>query len=154
DQRVRKAVGLRMNYKIDHNSALHLGIRYYWDDWEVSSFTTSISFQQHLSEVTTIGLGIRNYFQSRAFFYKERYDVPENFMTVDSKLDEGFSNEYQFKLSLNGGHFKSVPLLSSENVQLNLHLNFYHKRTAARNWHSRAKDLYAYIFSFGIRYRF
>lgn len=154
DKRIRKAIGLRMNYKIARNSALHIGLRYYWDTWEISSFTTSISFQQHLTEVTTIGIGFRNYFQSRAFFFKDKYEVPESLMTVDSKLDEGFTNEYQLKISINGGHFKNIPLLSNENVQLNMHLNFYHRHTATPNWHSRLKDLFAYICSFGVRYRF
>lgn len=154
DERVRKAIGFRTNYKVDRNSALHFGLRYYWDNWEVSSFTTSISFQQHLSDAATIRLGFRNYVQSRAFFFKEKYEAPEEFITVDSKLDEGYSNEYQFKLSLNGGHFKGVPFLSDENVQLNLRLNFYKRHTVTPNWHSRAKDLYAYILSFGVRYRF
>lgn len=154
DKRIRKAIGLRMNYKIVRNSALHIGFRYYWDTWDIASFTTSVSFRQHLSDVTTIGIGLRNYFQSKAFFFKGEYQEPESFMTVDSKLDEGFSNEYQLKISINGGHFKSIPLLSNEKVQLNMHLNFYHRHTATPNWHSRLKDLFAYICSFGIRYRF
>ncbi|MFQ5651153.1 MAG: DUF3570 domain-containing protein [bacterium] len=154
NERTRKAFGVRMNYKIERTSALQFGIRYYWDDWAVRSFTTSISFLQHVSEATTVGLGFRNYFQSRAFFYKEKYEQPEEFMTVDSKLDEGFSNQYQFKLVLNGGHFQGIPLLRDENIQLSLKLNFYHRHTVTPNWHRRAKDLYAYIMSLGVRYRF
>lgn len=153
DQRTRKALGLRTNYKVDQRSALHLGFRYYWDSWEVKSFTTSISFQQHLSEAATVGLEFRNYIQSKAFFFKESYGAPEEYMTVDSKLDEGFSNEYQFKLSLQGGQFKRMPFLADENLQINLRLNFYHRHSSAPNWHSRSKDLYAYILSLGVRYR-
>ncbi|MFQ5605518.1 MAG: DUF3570 domain-containing protein [bacterium] len=154
DKRIRKAVGLRMNYQVDRKSALQIGVRYYWDDWEVKSFTTSFNFQQHYNDFVTVGLGFRNYVQGSAFFFKENYLAPEEFMTVDSKLDELYSNEYQLKLSLNGGHFKGVPFLSNEKVQLNLRVNFYHRHTSTPNWHSRTKDLYAYILSFGARYRF
>ncbi len=152
-KRIRKAIGLRTNYKIDQKSALQLGLRYYWDTWDISSFTTSVTFQQHVSDFATISLGFRNYVQSRAFFYKDIYQGPEEYMAVDSKLDEGYSNEYQFKLSLNGGHLKGVPFLFNENVQLNMRINFYHRHTVTPDWHFRAKDLYAYLVSFGVRYR-
>ncbi len=154
DKRIRKAVGVRINYKVDRKSALQFGMRYYWDDWEVNSLTTSILFQQHVGDAMTVGLGFRNYFQGRAFFYQEEYAVPAEFMTVDSKLDEGFANEYQFKLTLDGSHLKGVPLLHNDRTQIHIKLNFYHRHTATPNWHRRAKDLYAYIMSMGVRYRF
>ncbi|MFQ5641108.1 MAG: hypothetical protein ACE5IR_24285, partial [bacterium] len=75
-------------------------------------------------------------------------------MTVDSKLDEGYSNEYQLKLSLNGGHLSALPFLVHENVQYNIKFNFYHRHTVTPNWHNRSKDLFAYIMSLGVRYHF
>ena len=153
-QRVRTALGLRMNYKIYKDSALHLGVRYYWDDWDVRSFTGTFSFRQHVSEFAIVSLGLRTYVQGRAFFFKPRYDTPEPYMTVDSKLDKAFSNELQFVLNLNGGPHSRLPFLANEHMQFNLRLNFYHRRTATPNWHSRSKDLYAYILSMGVRYHF
>ncbi|MFQ5641781.1 MAG: DUF3570 domain-containing protein, partial [bacterium] len=79
-ERTRKAVGIRANYKFDRRSALHFGVRYYWDDWDVRSFTTSLSFQQHLNDIATVALGFRNYIQSRASFFKETYTFAEEFM--------------------------------------------------------------------------
>ena len=155
DKRIRKAVGLRVNYKLDQRSALHLGLRYYWDDWSVRSVTSSLEWDKHLNEITTIGFGLRNYIQSKAFFFKGTYLAPEEFMTVDSKLDKGFSNSFEFKLTLNGGdHYENVPLLMNKNVQFNMRINFYHRHTSTPNWFSNSKNLFSLIMSFGIRYRF
>lgn len=153
--RIRKAAGWRLNYKAGRQTALHLGFRYYWDDWKIRSFTTSISLDQHVNDYSTIGFGVRNYLQGRAFFFKEHYDVPEPLMTVDSKLDRGYSNELEFKLSLNGGEqFEGVPFLMNENVQFNMLINLYHRHTATPNWFSGSRNLFSLIMSFGIRYRF
>ena len=154
DRRNRKAIGVRMNYKFERKAALQMGVRLYWDDWDVTSFTTSMSLLNHLSEAATVGLGFRSYFQSAAYFFKEEYAQPEQYMTVDSKLDKGFSHELQFKLTLNGGHFKRLPLLSNRNTALNFKLNFYYRQTDSPNWHRRTKELFAYIMSLGIRHRF
>lgn len=152
--RIRKALGARLNYKTGRRAALHFSMRYYWDSWEVNSLTTSIMFQQHIGRAITLGVGLRNYFQDQAFFFKPRYAAPEKYMTVDTKLNELYSNEYQLKLSVNEGYFKNIPVLSDENVQVNFHLNFYHRHSATPDWHSRFKNLFAYIVSFGVRYRF
>lgn len=154
ERRIRRAVGLRINYKVGRRSALHFGLRYYWDSWKVNSVTTSVTFLQYINRAVILGLGIRNYIQDRAFFFKPTYHQIEPYMTVDTKLNENYSNNYQLKLSINGGYLKGVPILADEHVQLNMTLNFYHRRSATRDWHSRYKNLYAYLFSFGVRYHF
>ncbi len=150
-QRTRQALGLRFNYKVDRRTAVHIGARHYWDDWDVSSFTLSLSLLQHFGDEVNAEIGFRNYVQNQAYFFKQKYDTPEEFMTVDSKLDEGFSNEFQFKLSLEGS---KVPLVNSDKVQLNVKFNYYRRKTATPNWHRRTKQLHAYIMSLGVRYRF
>ncbi|RMD95387.1 MAG: DUF3570 domain-containing protein [Calditrichaeota bacterium] len=152
--RVRKALGFRMNYKVGRKAALNFGMRYYWDSWQVNSLTTSLTFQQHLGNAAILGIGIRNYFQDKAFFFKPRYETPEKYMTVDTKLNEGYSNDYHIKLTMNGGYFKHLPFLSDENMQLNFRMDFYHRHSETPDWHSRYKNLYAYILSFGVRYHF
>jgi len=153
DERVRKAVGGRLNYKLGQKSALNFAVRYYWDSWDVNSFTTSLLLQRHLSKAATLGLGYRNYLQKRAYFFRPQYAAPELYMTVDTKLDKGYSNDYEIKLTLNGGHYR-LPVLSNPNVQLNVLMNLYHRHSETPDWHSRYQDLFAYIFSFGARYRF
>ncbi len=154
DRRIRKALGLRLNYKVGARAALNFGVRYYWDSWDVNSLTTHIMYQQYLHPAIILGLGLRNYTQDRAYFFKAQYMRPELYMTVDTKLDELYSNNYQLKLSIHGGYFKNIPFFRDENLQLNFILNFYHRHSATPDWHSRLKNLYAYIMSFNIRYHF
>lgn len=154
ESRIRRAVGARLNYKLDRASVLNGALRYYWDSWQITSWTASLQYQRQLSAAVTVGAGLRRYTQTAAYFFAERYDTPAPYMTVDTKLDANVSNDYEIKLSLNGGHWRTVPVLADPNLQLNMQLNFYHRRSATPDWHSRARDLYAYIFTFGIRYRF
>ncbi len=154
DRRIRKALGLRLNYKVGARAALNFGVRYYWDSWDVNSLTTHIKYQQYLHPAIILGLGLRNYIQDRAYFFKAQYRRPELYMTVDTKLDELYSNNYQLKLSIHGGYFKNIPFFRDEKLQLNFILNFYHRHSATPDWHSRLKNLYAYMMSFNIRYHF
>ncbi|MFQ5627286.1 MAG: DUF3570 domain-containing protein [bacterium] len=151
--RIRKAAGLRANYKLDSKSGFNFGLRYYWDDWDVKSITASVVFQRHINRALTVGLGIRHYEQTRAYFFKPEYAAAEPFMAVDTKLDAGYSNDYQFTLTFKGGYWR-LPVLASENTQINLRVNFYQRHSSTPDWHSRLTEMYAYLFSFGVRYRF
>ena len=155
--RARKAIGLRVNYKLASPSALQLGYRYYWDDWEVRSHTVSTRYQHRLSSGVRLGLGVRTYVQSKAFFFEAEYSDPMEFMTVDSKLDKGYTTAFQLDAVFGGSAFEKVPvlkLLADEKVALSVKFNLYQRHTASPDWHSRFKNLYAYVISLGYRYRF
>lgn len=155
DGRIREALGLRMNYKIKKDAALHLGVRYYWDDWDIRSLTSTVGWDKHLNDVSTLHFGLRNYFQSRAFFFKPAYDQPEPYMSVDSKLDRGFSNELEFRLTLQGHDRYGLPqFLMNDNIQFNIYVAFYHRHTDSPNWFSNRKDLFSLITNIGVRYHF
>ena len=47
-----------------------------------------------------------------------------------------------------------LKLLTDEKVALSVKLNLYQRHTASPDWHSRFKNLYAYVISLGYRYRF
>ncbi len=158
DRRVRNAVGTRINYKMTSLSALQLGYRYYWDDWAIRSNTVHAMVQRHFMEKNlTLGIGLRHYSQTRANFFKPQYPSAEPYMTVDSKLNSSVSDEFQFKLEIQSGLLKRVPLfnlLALDNSAFLADVDFYHRRTPTPDWFSRYRDLYAYILSFGWRYRF
>ena len=158
DSRIRKAVGVRLNYKMTRLSALQLGYRYYWDDWEIKSHTIHTMLQKHLMEKNvTMGIGWRYYTQSKAYFFQESYTGDEAYLTVDSKLDECFSNTFESRIELNSILLNDIPFLhplASERTVFLANLNFYQRRTATPNWFSRYKNLYAYMISIGWRYRF
>lgn len=151
--RQRRAAGLRANYKIGRVDALNGGLRYYWDDWGIRSLTVSLVYRRYLNPAMILGLGLRHYWQTRAFFFKPAYTAPEPYMSVDPKLDSGHSTDYELTLTVKGGHWPGL-LLRSPNTELNFRFNFYHRHTASPDWHSRRTELFAYLFSTGIRYHF
>lgn len=156
-ERVRKAVGVRAKYKVAHNAAWQWGYRYYWDDWDVTSHTLSTHYQHRLRSGMQLSTGLRTYFQSRAFFFEPRYTSLATFMTVDSKLDKGYSTELQLEATFGGEAMQRIPLVrmfTSDKMELSVKLNYYRRHTETPDWHSRYKTLHAYIFSVGYRYRF
>ncbi len=155
DRRVRKAVGLDFHYKLNESSALLTGMRYYWDDWDVRSFTNSVTVARHVGETKTISVGVRNYVQAKAFFFRDSYVAPEEFMTVDSKLDRGYSNSLEFKLTIDGGgHDRAATFLEDERVQVNALVDIYHRHTRTENWFSGKRELFSLLLSLGVRYRY
>lgn len=156
DSRKRRSVGVRTNYLLNDLASLHLGYRYYWDDWDVNSHTISAGYERYLhNEQLRLSVGVRSYFQSRADFFEPTYTAPAEYLTVDSKLDKGYSNEYQFNLTILDG--VNIPYLNfplaDDRREFNIKLNFYHRHTDTPDWHSRYRNLFAYIVNFGIRYR-
>jgi hypothetical protein len=155
DHRARRALGVRANYKLTAPSSLRLGYRYYWDTWGVESNTWSGLFQQHfLGRRITVGLGIRSYQQTSAFFFRPVYTEPEKYMTVDSKLDSSHSLEYQFRLQVSGSLVSWLPGPDGDDVDLTTTASYYRRHTVTADWHSRRKILDAIITSLGYRYRF
>ncbi len=154
-QRTRHAAATRFKFRLARHTSMQLGYRYYWDDWDVTSHTVSALFQQRVSSMVTIGLGGRGYSQTSAYFFKPRYAAPEQFMTVDNKLDAAVSSEVQLHLTLNGGRGRGyIPFLGSEKVQYNLSASWYQRRTDSPDWFSGLRDLTAAYFNVGFRYRF
>jgi hypothetical protein len=155
DNRIRRAAGAELKYRLNATSSLQTGYRYYWDSWDVISHTISASYMTYLSPHVIFDVGLRHYLQSRAFFFKPEYLKPEFLMTVDVKLDKGYSNELQLELILNGGRgLDYLPYLMDEHVQYNFSLNLYQRYTETGYWFNGNKNLIAANFNIGIRYRF
>ena len=155
DRRIRRAVGSRLKFRLNSSSSMEAGYRYYWDSWDVVSHTISADYMKYLNRHIILDLGLRHYLQSRASFFKLVYSQPEALMSADIKLDEGYSNELQLGLTLNGGpHQDYLPFLTNEKVQYNFALNIYQRHTATGYWFNGNKNLLATNFNIGIRYRF
>ena len=157
DARDRKAIGLRANYKLDARNALKLGYRYYSDDWDVRSHTATAHLDHRYDSGVVVGTGLRLYSQSDAFFFQSGYDSFQEFMTVDSKLDIGYSAEFEIEAIWTGPSLMRIPVLGAifnDRVDLTTRFDFYVRHTDSPNWHSRFRTLYAYILSLGYRYRF
>ena len=154
DRRVGKAAAGRLKYWLTGKSSIQLGYRYYWDTWEMQSQTFSGNYQRYLSSHVILGLGLRSYFQGSAFFFKPEYTEREAFMTKDIKLDKVFSNELQFKLTINGDSDSFVPLFGDDRLQYNLSFNIYQRHSDTPYWFNDSRDLISSTFHAGIRYRF
>jgi hypothetical protein len=155
DRRRRKAVGARVNRMIADGMSLQVGYRFYWDSWSVESNTASALLRRHFRDgLVTLGIGGRYYRQTRADFFRESYDAPEEFMTVDSKLDSGDSREVELTVRAGGGLFGDLPVIGREGVDLNASVAWYHRRTDTPDWFTRRTDLHAIVTSIGYRVRF
>jgi hypothetical protein len=152
DKRVRKSVGLRTNIGISKNSSLQLGYRYYWDTWDIKSNTIDVEFKTHLSTMVNMTLGLRQYFQTKAYFFKSEYLTPEPFMGVDSKLNSGYTNDVSIGFTFKGDKSINFPLLSSDKFTLITNFGFYHRHTDSPDWIMRLSDLYAYLFTLGFKF--
>jgi len=155
NRRTQKAAAFRFKYRLNEKSSLQMGYRYYWDSWAVKSHTFSENYQRYISSRIILGLGLRSYFQGRAFFFKPRYTQPERFMTADIKLDSGFSNEVQFDLTLRGGGEHDIlSFLENDRVQYKFSISAYQRHSATPYWFNGSRDLISANFNFGIRYSF
>ncbi|MFI5144912.1 MAG: DUF3570 domain-containing protein [Ignavibacteria bacterium] len=152
DVRIRRAVGIRTNFSLSKSNTLLLGYRYYWDTWDVRSHTITTTFNRIFNKNYSISIELRNYIQSRAYFFKPSYTQIEQYMTVDSYLNSGYSNELSLNLTINGSKKFDFPLLNNDKIQFNGTVGFYHRYTDSPDWFSRYMHLYAYLFNIGIRY--
>lgn len=155
DLRIRRAAALSLKYRLSDKSSIQLGYRYYWDSWDINADTYSAEYDRYLSKHVIMGLGWRTNVQSRAFFFKPEYPIPEQYMTTDITLDSGYSNELQMKLILTGGdHQDYLPFLSDDRVQYILNLNLYLRHTESPYWFNNLNNLFATDLNIGIRYRY
>ena len=155
DLRIRRAAAVQLKYRLTDMSSIQLGYRYYWDSWDINANTYSADYQRYLSKHVILGLGWRTNFQTQAFFFSPKYDVPEQYMTTDIKLDAGYSNELQLELILTGGdRQRYLPFLKDERVQYVIDLNFYSRHTNSPYWFNQKNNLFATDINIGIRYRY
>jgi hypothetical protein len=153
--RLRKAAGLRSNWMWNENSSIQVGYRYYLDDWAVRSHTAELFFQQYLAEkAIRLSLDMRRYIQQKADFFKTEYTDDQGFLTVDSKLNNLWSNEVEISADIKGTLFDPFDFLYGDRVDYRVALGFYQRHTPTPDWFSGYKTLYAYTLTVGLRYRF
>ena len=154
DFRIRRALGIRTNFGLTGSLTLQLGYRYYWDSWDVKSNTVSAMVSNNFSPVVSGSFEYRHYWQTGAFFFKPVYTQPEQYMSVDGKLNSGHSDEAVFSLVLKGSKIYDVPFINSDKLSLTGSFGFYRRYTDSPDWFTDLQTLYAYILSAGLRYNF
>lgn len=151
DKRLRKAAGVRLNFGLTKISTLMLGYRYYWDTWDINSNTFDIEYKTHINKSLNISIGLRQYLQTKAYFFKPEYTMPEQFMAVDGKLNSGYTNQITFDLSYKGSNKLDIPIINNDNVTFISTFGFFHRHTDSPDWATRVKELYAYLISLGFK---
>lgn len=152
NSRVRRAVGIRTNFGATNKISLQLGYRYYWDSWDIRSHTVSTVIGKKFSDIFSGKLELRHYWQTKAFFFKPSYSAIEEYMTVDQKLNSGYSDQAEFSFVLKGK--KGASLLTNDKLALTGSAGLYRRYTDSPDWISDMNVLWAYLFSLGIRYNF
>lgn len=151
DKRIRKAFGVRTNFGITKRTTILLGYRYYWDTWDIRSHTLDAEYKTHLSDNLNLILSYRQYYQTKAYFFKETYMQPEPLMGVDSKLNSGYTNDISLGFSLKGKKEYGIPLLNSDKITFLGSIGIFHRHTDSPDWVMRLQDLYAYLISLGFK---
>ncbi|MFI5211637.1 MAG: DUF3570 domain-containing protein [Ignavibacteria bacterium] len=154
DKRIRRAAGIRANFGITKSASLQIGYRYYSDSWEIRSHTFTGSFSNNFSKWFSATIDLRHYFQSKAFFFKPEYKTVEQYMSVDSKLNSGYSDQVMLIMVFKGRKGGGFPYFSNEKLSLTGSAGMYIRQNDSPDWFSHYNTLYAYLLSLGIRYNF
>jgi hypothetical protein len=154
DKRIRRAIGIRTNIGLSKLISLQLGYRYYWDTWDIQSHTISAAFSKNFSPTVSATIDLRHYFQTKAFFFKPQYTVVEQYMTVDSKLNSGYTDQVMLSMVFKGKKGAGFPFFSNEKLALTGSAGFYRRQNDSADWFTHYNTLYAYLLSLGIRYNF
>jgi len=103
DTHTSNAVSANFLYYLPYRASLRVGYRYYNDDWNVSAHTADISYTHPLRDRWIFDVGFRYYQQTRADFYADLFDRPDqqNFMARDKELSEFKDYSVGFGLTYN-----------------------------------------------------
>lgn len=154
DTRIRKSSAVKLKFRISSSSSIETGYRYYWDSWNIKSNTVNITYMKYISKHTIMSLGLRNYAQTRAFFFKPTYTADDLYKSVDIKLDSGHSTEYQIGFTILGGDRQhSLPFLDDDRMEYDFNINFYSRHSTTPYWYNGKNGLFATNINLGFRYR-
>lgn len=99
--RLKIPIGLRFNNFINETLALRTYYRYYFDDWGISSHTSSIELPIKISDKFTLYPSFRYYNQTQADYFAtyEQNLSTSNYYTSDYDLSKFNATQYGFGVS-------------------------------------------------------
>lgn len=136
DKRTGYGAAFKYANALNDSLSLHLGYRFYQDDWDINSHTIDSDIYIQASSKWLFKLGLRAYTQSKADFYGEGKDffTNETYASSDERLSDFTALTYK----------SSVNYKVSDDLTFNLGANFYDQSTG----------LSATYFVTGITYNF
>jgi hypothetical protein len=143
DQRMKIAIGGRLNYFINDRLTLRTYYRYYMDDWDIDAHTISISVPIKISDRFTVYPNYRYYTQSATKYFQpyNNHLSTSRFYTSDYDLSEFYADQYGLGVSYNA-IFSKLNLWKFSMKSVDLRYNHY----------QRSNGLSADIVSFGVKF--
>ncbi|MDJ0928015.1 MAG: DUF3570 domain-containing protein [Gammaproteobacteria bacterium] len=98
--RTSNAVAIRGRYFLPYRAAVHLGYRYFTDDWDIAAHTGEVGYTHPLGAFN-LDLQYRYYTQTKADFYSDLYPYQDaqNFLARDKELSTFQSHTIRFGVS-------------------------------------------------------
>ena len=87
--------------------ALEASYRFYGDDWGILSHTATVGIRIELADMVDLRGRGRFYHQRAASFWRELYDTPMEFMSLDRELSTFWDAGGGLKLGLHGEHWRA-----------------------------------------------
>lgn len=131
--RKRKAISAKWVHALTDETAIHLGHRYYFDDWGLKSNTIRGAFLVSLrDDLDFLEFALRYHSQGSVDYYKESFNAAERFMTSDSDLSKFHSFEPSVMYSRHLGELNAY-VVNLEDAEWNNSLT-YSKRNTGLNY--------------------
>ncbi|MBA3395143.1 MAG: DUF3570 domain-containing protein [Deltaproteobacteria bacterium] len=112
-ERLRQALGISARYFLDATkTTLVAGYRFYRDDWlrrdavGAGAHTPEVRIVQQVGETADASFGYRFHSQLRAFFYRDRYNEQQMYISDDVKLSRFHTHAVEAKLGMLGEAFE------------------------------------------------
>lgn len=102
ESRTRHAFTARILRALGRSGAVDAQYRFYIDDWGIRSHTVEASYTRELTDKLAVRLRARGYRQGHASFYRETYEMPMRYMTVDRELSTFWDAMGGIKLGWSG----------------------------------------------------
>ncbi len=84
--RSRRAIVAKYSHSFGWDSSVNVLYRYYGDDWSVHANTLDVIYNQKLDADWIVSPEIRLYTQTGAYFFANRFLVPQTYMSADYRL--------------------------------------------------------------------
>jgi hypothetical protein len=104
DERLRHAVTVRVLRAIGGATSIDAQYRIYADDWGIASHTVTAAIAHELTDSIDLRVRGRGYYQGRAAFYRETYEMPMQYMTADRELSTFWDAGGGVRLAWHGEH--------------------------------------------------
>jgi Protein of unknown function (DUF3570) len=81
-----RAINLRVVGDLGWRDSLHVGYRYYWDNWDIKASTAELGYSQYFGEAWLADVFARYYTQTKALFYYDNAPSETTYVSRNRQL--------------------------------------------------------------------